>query len=125
MIEKVKVIVFLEDDYALLEIYREYFTKPGYSVYCARDVNKAIRLIKENDPDVFVTDYDLEISSSKEAIIYVRQNNPRSKIIMVSGNLKQAIPQIECLGITDDDYIQKPCMMAKLEEKILERIKTN
>jgi two-component system response regulator RegA len=106
---------FLMDDAILLvddeELTRDRlartFTKKGYTVYAAANLNKALELIKKHCPKIIITELKLPDCSGLEFITMAKELNSDSQIIILTGygSIATATKAIK-LGAVD--YLTKP-----------------
>ena len=116
-------VLIVDDDDAIRNGCQLLLKDEGYSVMATSDPREGLRLVKEeNFPIVFV-DYKMPEMTGIEFLRQVRQQNPNTDVVMITGyaSIEMAIDAIR-LGAYD--YIQKPflpdkilAVVAKLKEK--------
>jgi CheY-like chemotaxis protein len=78
----VKKILIVEDDTLIAEMYASKFQKAGYEVELAKDGQEAITKIRNNKPDMVVSDVVLPNKDGFEVLQTVK-NDPELKHIKV------------------------------------------
>jgi CheY-like chemotaxis protein len=81
---KIRILI-VEDEFGLLEIFKEIFVMEGYDVRAAVDGVKGLEEYKNFLPDLIFTDVVMPNMSGLELASRVRVINPSIKVIFVSG----------------------------------------
>lgn len=117
----VPVIVLVEDDKQLLEMYAERFKKENFIVEFATDGDMAIKVIAKERPDVVLLDLMLPKKGGIN-VLQILKSNPDTKDIPVI--VLTAYPQEEyrdtTLGDGAIDFISKSEVMPK---DVVEKVK--
>ena len=117
----VPVIVLVEDDKQLLEMYKERFKKENFIVEVAVDGDEAIKVIDRERPDVVLLDLMLPKKGGIN-VLQIIKSNPETKDIPVM--ILTAYPQEEYKDATLQDgavdFISKSEVMPK---EVVERVK--
>lgn len=95
---------------------QSYFSKRNFLVLIAATGEKAIGLIKENNPDLILLDMKLSGDmSGKDVLQIIRQNDKKTKVILITGDVlsNREIQEITDLGIVE--FLHKPVAMQTLE----------
>src|SRR4030067_502861 len=106
-------VLIVDDDDAIRNGCQLLLKDEGYSVMATSDPREGLRLVKEeNFPIVFV-DYKMPEMTGIEFLRQVRQQNPNTDVVMITGyaSIEMAIDAIR-LGAYD--YIQKPFLPDKI-----------
>ncbi len=80
-----KKILVVEDEFGLQETFRDVFIMEGYDVRVALDGEEGYRTYLQFKPDLLFTDVVMPIMSGVELVKKIRQDNPRIKVIYISG----------------------------------------
>lgn len=80
------IVLFLDDNLAMLELYEDYFRGSGYAVLTSSRGANAIQLAEVNPVTVAVMDYDMPEMNGHEAALALKRVRPRLPVIMVSGS---------------------------------------
>jgi two-component system alkaline phosphatase synthesis response regulator PhoP len=67
------MVLVIEDNFDIAEVFRMAFQKAGYQVEVARDGQRALDLLAEIEPDVIVLDLRLPYVSGPEVLRYIHQ----------------------------------------------------
>jgi len=93
-----KKILVVEDEFGLQETFRDVFIMEGYDVRVALDGEEGYRTYLQFKPDLLFTDVVMPIMSGIELVKKIRSDNPRIKVIYISGffglrNVKQKLQE--------------------------------
>ena len=80
------IVLFLDDNLDMLELYEAYFQGNGYSVLTSSEGANAIRLAETHPVAVAVVDYDMPEMNGHEAALALKRVRPALPVIMVSGS---------------------------------------
>lgn len=113
-----KYLLLAEDDELLGALLSYRLEKAGYKVILARNGREVQEFLKQNTPDIIVSDIMMPYYSGIELIDYVRQElGLKIPMIMISsaGNEDNVLSAFE-LGA--NDFISKPISPAELIARI-------
>ncbi len=102
------LIHVIEDDILLLKTLAFKLSKEGYVVVTSKNGFDAIEYLKENEPDLIVTDIMMPFVNGLEIISFVR-NEKKSKvpiIVLSSAGLEKTV--LEAFELGADDFVTKP-----------------
>jgi CheY-like chemotaxis protein len=88
MENKKGLILVVEDEDAIRLTLRDYLRKKGYEVLVASDGVGAIKQMMDNEVDLIVTDYRMDVFGGDYWIRFLRQYCPEKKVIITSGFLR-------------------------------------
>lgn len=111
---KKKKLLLAEDDQLLASLLTFRLEKGGYEVKLSADGKQVKEYLKENTPDIIVSDIMMPYFSGMELIAYVRKElNSQVPIIIISsaGNEENVLNAFE-LGA--NDFISKPVSPSEL-----------
>jgi CheY-like chemotaxis protein len=78
-------VLLVDDHDQVRKLLETVFTRAGYEVISAPDGDDALELLRENRPDLVVTDILMPKMEGYETIIEIRRVYPDIKIIAMSG----------------------------------------
>ena len=108
----VKVLI-VDDDRDILESIDAAFQSEGALTQCAMDGNEAVRICREEPPDIVILDMMLPKRSGFLALEKIKGCEDSPIVIMVTANEgKRHQAYAESLGV--DRYLQKPVPLSKL-----------
>ena len=112
------LILIVEDDILLLKTLEFKLIKEGYMVVTLKNGFDAIEYLKENEPDLIVTDIMMPFINGLEIISFVR-NEKKSKvpiIVLSSAGLEKTV--LEAFQLGADDFVTKPFSPNELSIRI-------
>ena len=122
-------ILIVEDEKDIRDLIIYSLEGKGYQTISADDGEKAIKMLKENKPDLVILDWMLPSVSGLEICRSIRRdiNTKNIPIIMLTAKITE---EDKVLGLDSgaDDYITKPFSTAELSSRvkaILRRIERN
>jgi two-component system NtrC family response regulator len=82
-----RAILVIDDDQFLLELLVEFLSESGYTVYTAESGEEALSLFstKPQEIGVVITDMGLPGMSGDEVVAKIREINPSTKCVAISG----------------------------------------
>ena len=105
-----KQALVIEDDDALNEHVSELLRQSGYRVSNAFTGDDGLRIFRSVNPDVVILDIFMPGNDGLEALIEMRRENTRAKILLISGKQhllsKQSLKMAQQLGA--DATLSKP-----------------
>jgi DNA-binding response OmpR family regulator len=118
--KKVKVAI-IEDDMAIVQMYRTKFETEGYEVATAPDGASGLELIDSFEPDIILLDLMMPNMNGLEMLSKLR-NAPggREAKVVVLTNMGDTETATKVYKLTADDYIVKAEMTPK---QVAERVK--
>ena len=116
-----KKLLIVEDEEKILKMLLAVFGMEDYEVLCAKDGEEALRIAREDSPDLILLDVWLPKINGQEVCKLVRSNPATSKmkILMISGFV-QHYDVRKAFEAGADDYMTKPFDTTILLEKIEE-----
>jgi DNA-binding response OmpR family regulator len=117
----VKVLI-VDDDRDILESMDAAFQSEGALTQIAMDGNEAVRICREEPPDIVILDMMLPKRSGFLTLEKIKGYEDSPIIIMVTANEgKRHQAYAESLGV--DKYLQKPVPLSRLIESAVDLIK--
>ncbi len=117
---KIRHILFVDDDFMSTEIAREELEETGYHVTVAMNGQEAIDYLKNdsNDYDLVVTDFDMPFINGQQLAQELHSYRRDTPIIICTGNIKITTEAVREWGALE--LIQKPYDW----EKVIDIIKS-
>ena len=102
--EKILIVDDEEDIRVVLDIS---LSDMGYEVYTAEDGEEALRILSEIKPSIVLTDIRMPVMDGIELLRRIKQVNPETEVIMVTGHGDMDLA-IKSLKYEATDFITKP-----------------
>jgi DNA-binding response OmpR family regulator len=123
-------ILIIDDEPDLLMYLKTFLEDQGYEVFCARDVQSALRMVPREKPDLVCLDIMMPIQSGISFYENLRRDGLSQEIpvIIISGlseeSLKQSIQKSEAEGTIRKPYqfLNKPVDLELLLSAIREAL---
>ena len=107
-------IALIEDDMAIVQMYRLKFEADGYEVSTASDGVAGLKLIKDFAPDVALLDLMMPNMSGLEVLAHLRKDPATKNLkVVVLTNMGDAETAEQVYKLKADDYIIKAEMTPK------------
>ncbi len=100
-------ILVAEDEPLMLKTIALKLKKDGYEVLTAEDGRSAIDLIKNESPELVITDIMMPYVSGLEIVSFVKNSERKVPIIVLSA-MGQEKTVLEAFNLGADDYMTKP-----------------
>ncbi|HWW84840.1 MAG TPA: response regulator transcription factor [Vicinamibacterales bacterium] len=111
-----KSVLVVEDEPAIAEIARDYLQHAGYSVMTTADGIDALRLVREQRPDLVVLDLGLRRLDGLDVARRLRRDGSLP-IVMLTARVSES-DRLLGLEIGADDYITKPFSPRELVARV-------
>ena len=100
-------VLVVDDDPGVQVLMKRLLVDEGYTVECVATGNEALRLIEEQDYNLFIVDKNLPDVSGVDLIVRARSLQPDSEVIFVTAyaSYESAVATLR-LGVFD--YLEKP-----------------
>ena len=119
-----KNILIIDDNENLLRMMSELLRRSGYKVFSAIDGAQGLKTYYANVPDLVITDIIMPEKEGLEVIMELTRQDPKPKIIAISGGGKLGpqsyLPLAETLGA--DYVLEKPFHPGELVDYVKELI---
>ncbi|PJA12216.1 MAG: hypothetical protein COX65_08785 [Elusimicrobia bacterium CG_4_10_14_0_2_um_filter_56_8] len=117
------LILIADDDESIHQVLSRYLTWAGYRVVGAMDGETALRLAREQRPDIVLLDISMPKKNGLEVLRELVEDLPETGFMMITGNEDEEIAK-SCLEIGAFDYIPKPMNLENLGKIINARLLT-
>jgi two-component system alkaline phosphatase synthesis response regulator PhoP len=111
-----KSVLVVEDEPAIAEIARDYLQHAGYAVMTSADGIEALRLVREQRPDLVVLDLGLRRLDGLDVARRLRREGTLP-IIMLTARVSES-DRLLGLEVGADDYITKPFSPRELVARV-------
>jgi DNA-binding NtrC family response regulator len=117
MAESTIKILLIDDDYVLRKGCENLLADAGYEVLSCRNPEEGMRLLRENDFDIAVTDYQMPVMNGIEFMRVLQRLSPQTDVIMITAyaTIEMAV---EAMRLGAFDYLQKPFQPDQLLETV-------
>jgi CheY-like chemotaxis protein len=121
---KVRTILYCEDDFVVLTVYRKQLQKAGYHVIHAQDGLEAMKNLSMFVPDLVVLDLVMPKFNGEEVLQYICKKPRLAKVplIILSANSVVDVATEQFLECADKRLLKYNCTPAILLEAIRELI---
>jgi len=111
-----KRVLVVDDDVKTVELVKLYLNRDGYRVLAAYDGVEALRLARENRPDLIVLDLMLPGMDGLEVCRILRDESDVPIIMLTARTTDE--DKLTGLGIGADDYVTKPFSPRELAARV-------
>ena len=108
------LILLVDDEADIRDVLEIALSDSGYNVRTAENGNEALRLFRELNPPVVLTDIKMPGMDGIELLRKIKFENPETEVIMITGHGDMALA-IESLKNEATDFITKPINVDALE----------
>lgn len=117
-------ILVVDDDPLILQSIGPYLENRGYNVITADNGKVAVEMVTKSNFDLVLTDMAMEPMNGMDVLMAVREVNPDTMVIILTGYADMA-SAIVAFRLGVDDYIPKPCEIEEMHfrvERCLEKL---
>jgi two-component system, OmpR family, alkaline phosphatase synthesis response regulator PhoP len=111
-----KKVLVVDDDVKTVELVKLYLNRDGYRVITSSEGNEALRLARENSPDLIVLDLMLPGIGGLDICRILREESDVPIIILTA--LTTDDDRLKGLDIGADDYVTKPFSPRELAARV-------
>ena len=115
-----RTVLIVDDEKSIVDILKFNLEKADYKTICAFDGKEALRLAREENPDLILLDIMLPYIDGFDVCKTLRAEGSNIPIIMITAR-EEETDKVFGLELGADDYITKPFSVREL----LARVKTN
>jgi len=115
-----KHILIVDDDPAIQHLFEQFLQGEGFSTALAADGFEAVLLMKEQEPDLLITDIIMDGMDGLALIREVRKRDVHVPVIAISGGRCVLSVDFEERAEKDgaDEFMEKPVKLADLLQSI-------
>jgi len=106
-------ILIIDDEKEICQVLKANLETESFVVDWVLSGEEGLSLIKKNNYDLIILDYNLPIKNGQEVCREIRGKKITTPIIMLSVNTETAI-KVETLNVGADDYLTKPFSFEEL-----------
>lgn len=99
-------ILICEDEIGIVKALEQYLKSKGHDVEYALDGKKGRDLIKSKDYGIVFLDINMPELTGVEIIKYIKENNIKTKVIVLTGY--PGMTGYFCASLGADEYLEKP-----------------
>ncbi len=119
-VEECMKILCVDDDIAFLVMYQKVLEKYKYpedEILTSPDSREVVKMVKRQPVDIIITDLVMPQVSGLDILREVKQNQPTTEVIVVTGQ-GSIDSAVEAMRLGARDYLTKPVNHGMLIEKI-------
>lgn len=115
-------ILIVDDEQGILDFFKKALGKEGYEVITALNGSLAIKLVKEERPNLIILDIKMPGIDGIETLRYIKKMDKKAIVLMLTayGTLDSAK---DALKLGAQDYITKPFKLDYIKEVVRESLK--
>ncbi|MFA7257004.1 MAG: response regulator [Kiritimatiellales bacterium] len=111
-----KHILVIDDDPAVLSLFEQFLESEGFSVALALNGLEGILSLKQQKPDLIITDIMMPEMDGLELLMEIKKHHPEIPVIAISGGMKiqpvNFLPQAKKFGARH--IFSKPIALSEL-----------
>ena len=112
-----EVILFVDDEEAIMRIGKHFLESCGYNVLTAGDGDKALEIYQNNNVDLVVMDVGLPGMGGDGFLKNLQSKNAGVKVLAISGYPPYS-DEVNALGLDKQKFLQKPFRWEELMNKM-------
>ena len=89
-----KTILCIHDANGFVSVFRSYFEQRGYQVLAASTGREGVLLLKKNNVDAVVLDYEASEMSGAAALQVIKGAPPQTQVLILSGAKSKISPDV-------------------------------
>ncbi|MDD5496502.1 MAG: response regulator [Candidatus Omnitrophica bacterium] len=109
-------ILIVDDEREIVELLRDRAVSKKHSVDTAYNGKAALDIIKQNNHDLIFLDHNMPGLTGLELLKYVKENNLRPKIAIITGY--EEIDELFMRRMGADEFLTKPLKMKDIDHII-------
>ena len=114
-------LLVVDDEIAVCDILRHFFTKQGYEVFIATEGRQALVIAAREQPHMMLLDIKMPMMSGVEVLRQLQERKDPVKVVMVSAvHDDEVIAEARALGAVD--FVVKPFHLDYLEQVVLKKL---
>lgn len=117
-----KKILAVDDEQDICDFVKSFFQERGYAVLTASSGEEALKMIKEDKPDLVLLDIKMKGMDGIAALKHIKDIDKDIKVVMVTA-LEDQERMDEACRLGACEYITKPLVLDNLESAIAKNLK--
>ena len=113
-----KTILHLDDEAEIRELLTQYLAARGYRVIPASSPTEAMKAIRQDKPDLIITDLQLDDADGLEVVDQFKAVLPDTPVILLTGVLIDPHVAEETVGTKVAAYVEKTASLTKLVAEV-------
>jgi len=113
-----KHILILDDEADIRELLGQFLTNSGYQVTPVATAPAALKIIRDESPDLVISDLQLEDSDGLEMIAQLKSESPDTPVILLTGVLFDPEVVEEVLSKCVDCYLEKTSSLSTIRKAV-------
>ena len=113
-----KLILHLDDEPAIREVFAAYLTVQGYRVISVASPTEALHAAAENRPDLFISDLQLDEGDGFETIRQMHAILPGVPVLILTGVLIDAQIARQSIARESVSYVSKTTPLDKIVNEV-------
>ena len=109
-----KTILHLDDEAEIRDLLTQYLSARGYRVISVASPTEAMKAIRQEKPDLIITDLQLEDADGLEVVEQFKAVLPETPVILLTGVLIDPQVAEETVGTKVAAYVEKTASLTKL-----------
>jgi CheY-like chemotaxis protein len=106
-------ILVIDDDPLVRSLLKQVLKKRGHSVMEAGNGQEGVRIFRERDIDLVITDHGMPVMNGLDAAFRIKKQKPDTPVLLITGWQTETDPAFQKpSGI--DEFITKPFDLEKL-----------
>jgi DNA-binding NtrC family response regulator len=116
-----KKILVVDDEKPIREMLRKFLTKKGYDVFDADNAADALKIVREESPQIVLLDIRMPKTDGIEVLKKIKETDKSVGVVMITAVLDTSVAE-KCMEQGAFDYITKPISLEYLEECLLAKL---
>jgi len=112
-----KHILIVDDEASVRDLLERFLTGAGFRVTAVATAAEAIRSVREDPPQLIISDLQLEDSDGLEMIAKLKATLPATPVMLLTGVLFDSRVVQEVLSGKVSSYIEKTSSLARILEE--------
>ena len=116
-----KKILIVDDEKPIRDMLKKFLVKKGYEVFDADNADDALKLVREESPNIALLDIRMPKTDGVEVLKRIKEANKNVGVIMITA-VSDTVVAEKCMEQGAFDYITKPISLEYLEECLLAKL---
>ena len=118
----IKKVLVVDDDVSIINLLTDLIPKVlKHEIYLTLTGEEALKILKENSPDVVLLDMQLPGIDGIQVLKIIRQEYPDTKVLVITSYDKEVKKAVTELGV--DGFFPKPIVLDEITNRIEEVLK--